>query len=85
MPPSRPRKPHARAVGRIPVGVADIEAGEDPYQASLIGSKEVSFTIPSMTLSLAAVIDPALAPMAMQVTQDTRRLPPDWLQLLGWR
>ena len=37
-----------------------IEAGEDPYQASLIGSKEVSFTIPSMTLSLAAVFIPVI-------------------------
>ena len=37
-----------------------IEAGEDPYQASMIGSKEVSFTIPSMTLSLAAVFIPVV-------------------------
>lgn len=37
------------------------------------------------TLSLAAVIDAALAPIAVQVVQHTRRLPPDWLQLLGRR
>jgi HAE1 family hydrophobic/amphiphilic exporter-1 len=37
-----------------------VEAGEDPYQASMIGSKEVSFTIPSMTLSLAAVFIPVV-------------------------
>ena len=37
-----------------------VEAGEDPYQASMVGSKEVSFTIPSMTLSLAAVFIPVI-------------------------
>ena len=37
-----------------------VEAGEDPYQAAMIGSKEVSFTIPSMTLSLAAVFIPVI-------------------------
>ena len=37
-----------------------IEAGEDPLSASLIGSKEVSFTILSMTLSLASVFIPFL-------------------------
>jgi HAE1 family hydrophobic/amphiphilic exporter-1 len=37
-----------------------VEMGESPYQASLTGSKEVSFTIPSMTLSLAAVFIPVI-------------------------
>jgi HAE1 family hydrophobic/amphiphilic exporter-1 len=37
-----------------------VEAGEPPLQASLIGSKEVSFTIPSMTIALAAVFIPVI-------------------------
>jgi len=37
-----------------------IEAGEPPYQAALNGSKEVSFTIPSMTLALSAVFIPVV-------------------------
>ena len=37
-----------------------IEAGEHPYRASLIGSREISFTILSMTISLAAVFIPVL-------------------------
>jgi HAE1 family hydrophobic/amphiphilic exporter-1 len=37
-----------------------IEMGEAPYQASLNGSKEVAFTIPSMTVSLAAVFIPVM-------------------------
>src|SRR5882672_1942516 len=37
-----------------------VEAGEPPHQAALIGSKEVSFTIPSMTLALAAVFIPVV-------------------------
>ena len=37
-----------------------VEAGEAPMEASLIGSKEVSFTIPSMTLALAAVFIPVV-------------------------
>src|SRR5262249_45079746 len=37
-----------------------IEMGEAPYQASLKGSKEVAFTIPSMTVSLAAVFIPVM-------------------------
>ena len=37
-----------------------VELGENPYQAALVGSKEVSFTIPSMTLSLAAVFIPVI-------------------------
>ena len=37
-----------------------VEAGEPPLQASLVGSKEVSFTIPSMTLALAAVFIPVI-------------------------
>jgi HAE1 family hydrophobic/amphiphilic exporter-1 len=37
-----------------------VEAGEPPLQAALIGSKEVSFTIPSMTLALAAVFIPVI-------------------------
>ena len=34
--------------------------GEDPLQAALNGSKEIGFTIVSMTLSLAAVFIPIL-------------------------
>src|SRR5690348_2325874 len=34
--------------------------GEDPMQASLVGSREIGFTIVSMTLSLAAVFIPVL-------------------------
>ena len=37
-----------------------VEQGEDPYAASLVGSKEIGFTIVSMTLSLAAVFIPVL-------------------------
>ncbi len=37
-----------------------VEMGEDPYAAALAGSKEVSFTILSMTLSLASVFIPFL-------------------------
>src|SRR6267142_5816689 len=37
-----------------------VEAGESPYQAALTGSKEVAFTILSMTASLAAVFIPVL-------------------------
>src|SRR5215467_10152157 len=37
-----------------------VEAGEPPMQASLVGSREVSFTIPSMTLALAAVFIPVV-------------------------
>jgi HAE1 family hydrophobic/amphiphilic exporter-1 len=37
-----------------------IERGEPPMQAAFIGSKEVSFTIPSMTISLAAVFIPVI-------------------------
>jgi HAE1 family hydrophobic/amphiphilic exporter-1 len=37
-----------------------VEAGEPPHQAALIGAKEVSFTIPSMTLALAAVFIPVV-------------------------
>jgi len=40
--------------------VRHIEMGERPLQAALSGSKEVSFTILSMTLSLAAVFIPVL-------------------------
>jgi HAE1 family hydrophobic/amphiphilic exporter-1 len=40
--------------------VRHIEMGERPFQAALRGSKEVSFTILSMTLSLAAVFIPVL-------------------------
>jgi HAE1 family hydrophobic/amphiphilic exporter-1 len=40
--------------------VRHIEAGEDPYEASLKGSREVSFTILSMTVSLAAVFIPVV-------------------------
>lgn len=38
--------------------VRHIEAGEAPYAASLSGSKQISFTIVSMTLSLIAVFIP---------------------------
>ena len=34
--------------------------GEEPLAASLVGSKEIGFTIVSMTLSLAAVFIPVL-------------------------
>ncbi len=37
-----------------------VEMGEDPLTASLVGSKEIGFTIVSMTLSLAAVFIPVL-------------------------
>src|SRR5690242_9130614 len=37
-----------------------VEAGEGPYQASMIGSKEVTFTILSMTVSLIAVFIPVI-------------------------
>ena len=40
--------------------VRHIELGETPMQASLTGSKEIAFTIVSMTLSLAAVFIPIL-------------------------
>jgi hydrophobic/amphiphilic exporter-1 (mainly G- bacteria), HAE1 family len=37
-----------------------VEAGEPPFQAALKGSREIGFTIISMTLSLAAVFIPVL-------------------------
>ncbi|HKE83749.1 MAG TPA: efflux RND transporter permease subunit, partial [Vicinamibacterales bacterium] len=37
-----------------------VEQGEEPFSASLVGSKEIGFTIVSMTLSLAAVFIPVL-------------------------
>src|SRR5690606_16648691 len=37
-----------------------VESGKNPYEASIIGSKEVSFTIPSMSISLAAVFIPVM-------------------------
>jgi HAE1 family hydrophobic/amphiphilic exporter-1 len=40
--------------------VRHIENGETPYEASLNGSREIGFTIVSMTLSLAAVFIPIL-------------------------
>jgi HAE1 family hydrophobic/amphiphilic exporter-1 len=40
--------------------VRHIEAGESPMQAALKGSREIGFTIISMTLSLAAVFIPVL-------------------------
>jgi len=40
--------------------VRHIEMGEKPLEAALTGSKEISFTILSMTLSLAAVFIPVL-------------------------
>jgi HAE1 family hydrophobic/amphiphilic exporter-1 len=40
--------------------VRHIEHGEKPYQAALTGSREIGFTIVSMTLSLAAVFIPIL-------------------------
>jgi HAE1 family hydrophobic/amphiphilic exporter-1 len=40
--------------------VRHMELGEEPMAAALIGSKEISFTIVSMTLSLAAVFIPVL-------------------------
>jgi HAE1 family hydrophobic/amphiphilic exporter-1 len=40
--------------------VRHIEKGEKPYHAAIIGAREVSFTIVSMTVSLAAVFIPVL-------------------------
>jgi HAE1 family hydrophobic/amphiphilic exporter-1 len=40
--------------------VRHMEAGEEPHAAALIGSREIGFTILSMTLSLAAVFIPVL-------------------------
>src|SRR6185312_5749617 len=40
--------------------VRHIENGEAPYEAALKGSREIGFTIISMTLSLAAVFIPIL-------------------------
>ncbi len=40
--------------------VRHIEAGEKPFQAALKGSREIGFTIISMTFSLAAVFIPVL-------------------------
>ena len=40
--------------------VRHIEAGEPPFQAAIRGSREIGFTIVSMTLSLAAVFIPLL-------------------------
>ena len=40
--------------------VRHLEMGEDPQQASFRGSREISFTIVSMTISLAAVFIPVL-------------------------
>jgi len=40
--------------------VRHMEKGEEPFAASLTGSREISFTILSMTLSLAAVFIPVL-------------------------
>ncbi len=40
--------------------VRHIEEGEEPYEAALKGSKEVGFTILSMTISLGAVFIPVL-------------------------
>src|SRR5207244_636040 len=37
-----------------------VEMGEEPLAASLVGSREIGFTIVSMTLSLAAVFIPVL-------------------------
>ncbi len=37
-----------------------VEMGENPLEASLVGSREIGFTIASMTLSLAAVFIPVL-------------------------
>src|SRR6202790_993910 len=37
-----------------------VEMGEDPLEASLVGSREIGFTIVAMTLSLAAVFIPVL-------------------------
>jgi hydrophobic/amphiphilic exporter-1 (mainly G- bacteria), HAE1 family len=40
--------------------VRHMEAGEDPMNAALVGSREITFTIVSMTLSLVAVFIPVL-------------------------
>jgi HAE1 family hydrophobic/amphiphilic exporter-1 len=40
--------------------VRHVETGKDPYEAALIGSKEIAFTILSMTFSLISVFIPLL-------------------------
>jgi HAE1 family hydrophobic/amphiphilic exporter-1 len=40
--------------------VRHIEAGEEPFQAAILGSREIGFTIISMTVSLIAVFIPVL-------------------------
>jgi HAE1 family hydrophobic/amphiphilic exporter-1 len=40
--------------------VRHLEKGEEPFAAALVGSKEIAFTIVSMTISLAAVFLPVL-------------------------
>jgi len=40
--------------------VRHVEEGKKPYEAALVGSKEIGFTILSMTISLAAVFIPVL-------------------------
>lgn len=40
--------------------VRRVEAGESPWEASILGSKQISFTILSMTVSLVAVFIPIL-------------------------
>src|SRR5437764_2072890 len=40
--------------------IRHVEAGENPYYAALRGSREIAFTILSMTVSLAAVFIPVL-------------------------
>jgi len=48
------------AIVMLENNIRHVEMGEEPFQASLNGSKEIGFTILSMTLSLVAVFIPVL-------------------------
>jgi len=48
------------AIVMLENNIRHVEAGEHPYEATLRGSKEIGFTILSMTMSLVAVFIPVL-------------------------
>ena len=48
------------AIVMLENNIRHVELGEPPFEASLVGSKEIGFTILSMTLSLVAVFIPVL-------------------------
>src|SRR3984893_17100771 len=48
------------AIVMLEICVRHVEAGESPLEAALAGSKEIAFTIVTMTVSLAAVFIPIL-------------------------